>query len=999
MRTTRTLAIAAILGIVFSFRASANVVYDSETTNNWFSVDMSTLTPEALKSLPWTPPSADGEATVEDKVIKLDTDFGNPLKYTPTGSSEDVAIVAAEMTATVNAAEPELDSAPQAALCVIGTETATNWVGLVGTEEGYKWETFMTPVPVAGATYSVRIEFDQRQEEPRRIRYRIGDAVLGNGWYLNPQKTGAAKIASVSFAGAGDISGLGGSNVVANAATFNGVGYSTFADALVAARAQGSGWSAEKPVVLYKNAEHAATVSDVLYVNPNGRTFTINGEVVTKTSGFTYTITAKSECEAHIDSTYYVTFEEAVENAGADDVIVVNKALTKDLAIAKSLGVDPAGKLTCSTLTVGSGVTFNLAGNLSVQTATVNGSVTGEGILTVTGTLIGVNVAKLTFGDNATFAYGAAALAPTTLTLGNKLTVSGLGSVELGDTIISNVGDYDVSKFVSSETMPDGTELGVVGGQLKVVEAKPDIEIEIDDDTAGYDFTNGTINVSTTVKSGTSGTLTLTVVNFDGSVRAAVEKPVTDATKTVTFDLDNLTAGGTYSYMIEVSEDGKDKDLGTSYGTFTAANWGDDIWFGADATTGDAQTGTLTNGTWEGTAPTIDGGAYVIEEDSVFAVEDQSPGSNSVTRVDAQVTFESLVDVDSLEAEVGALGGFVAVSANDDTKWMALGETAEEWVVLTGAIKPIAGVSYVVRAEVDFLSESKRVRYLVSDDGGTNFYPLAKDTVQWLPLSASDKGSLAAVELKGSGKLVKIEAIVSDKAIAEVNGVKYGTMAAALEAAGTEGTNTIKLLTNATVEPDLKTPGKYAIAPNSHDYMSGGKVSSDAKTIIVEGTGKPPVVRVNDQEMQKVMTPGGKSYKNYDSLRKFLEKNGVEGYTKDNADAQSISAALEKTDTNNLQYWQDYALGIDVGTPVAPVTIPTGDIAKDKITLAIPAVDKSKYSDDYGIVYQVMKGTETTESENPSAIFIPLGDNATGTYTIKAVFTPKTEPGQAVPEN
>ena len=132
MRTTRVLAIVAILGVAFSFRASANVVYDSETTNEWFCVDMSSLTTEALKSSPWTPPSADGEATVEDKVIKLDTDLGDPLTYTAQGSSEEVAIVAAEMTATVNASEPDLGSVPQAVLCVIGTETATNWVGLVG---------------------------------------------------------------------------------------------------------------------------------------------------------------------------------------------------------------------------------------------------------------------------------------------------------------------------------------------------------------------------------------------------------------------------------------------------------------------------------------------------------------------------------------------------------------------------------------------------------------------------------------------------------------------------------------------------------------------------------------------------------------------------------------------------------------------------------------------------------------------------------------------------
>ena len=800
MRTTRVLAIIAILGIAFSFRASANVVYDSETTNKWFAVDMSTLKAEDLKTSPWKSPK-DGEATVASAVIKLDTDLDDPLTYTAAQASEAVAIVAAEMTATVNASVPDMKDVPQAALCVIGTASATNWVGLVGNgNDGTNWVTFPTPVPVAGRTYSVRIEFDQRQGQ-RKIRYRVGDTVLGgdDGWYPNP-KTTAANIQSVSFSGTGDISGLGGSNVVANDATFNGVGYTTFANALAAAKAAGTGWNDTNPIKLFQDVAYTVTESCVLYVNPNGKAFTINGEVVTKTSGnYTYTVKTKNECEAYIGSTYYITFEEAVEAAGANDVIVVNTPLTKDLSITKSLGINPDGKLTCSTLTVGNGVTFNLAGNLSVQTATINGSVTGTGILTVTGTLTGVNVAKLTFGDNATFAYGNAPIASaTTLTLGSRLTITGLDNADIGTIVIDNAAVAGATLPMFNAAVKEGTELAIDGTQLKVVEATPDIEIEIDDDTAGYDFTNGTINVTTTVKSGKNGWLRLTVVDFDGTVvRQPVDKAV-PGSGAVSFDIADLTQGGTYSYMIEVIED--NKTIGTSYGTFTAANWDDDIWFGADATTGDAQTGTLVNGTWEGTAPTIDDGAYVIEEDSVFTVTDQSPGSNCVTRVDAQVTFESLVGADSLDVEKGALGGFVAASVNDDTQWMALtmGATEAEWAALTGAIKPVAGVEYVVRAEVDFLSATKRVRYLVSEDGGENFYPLAKGTDQWIPLSASDKGSLAAVELKGSGRLAKLEATASDKAIAkDASGKEFNSVWEALK----NGTGDVTLLSNATLYP------------------------------------------------------------------------------------------------------------------------------------------------------------------------------------------------------
>ena len=979
MRTTRVLAIIAILGIAFSFRASAKVVYDSETTNTWFSVDMSKLTTEDLTAPRWAPPSAGGEAKVENKVIKLDTDLDDPLMYTAAQASEAVAIVAAEMTATVNASMPDLKDVPQAALCVIGTASATNWVGLVGNGNGgTNWVMFPTPVPVAGRTYSVRIEFDQRQDQ-RKIRYRVGDTVLGgdDGWYPNP-KTTAANIQSVSFSGTGDISGLGGSNVVANAATFNGTGYPTFADALAAAK-ESDAWANDNPIVLYKDAAYSATVTETLYVNPNGKTFTINGDVVIKTSGNTYAVTAQKDCEAKIDTTYYVTFDEAVTAADASDVIVVNTSLTKDLAITKSLGVNPDGKLKCSTLTVGNGVTFNLAGNLSVQTATVNGTVTGDGVLTVNGTLTGVNVAKLTFGDNATFAFGGTALGSSTiLTLGTALKIGGLGEATIDTVVIDNaaINGKGVSMFTANPALPEGLMLDIVGNVLKVVKEPPAIEITIDKDTAGFDFTNGTVNVTTTVRTGASGDLKLTVYDFNGTVRATVTKHVDDSTTKVSWDLDNLTAGGTYAYEIVIN-DGSE-DIGTAYGEFTAAKWDDDIWFGADASKGKGQR--EVGGSWA-TEPSIENKVYVIEEDSVFnvAVEKQGQGSNRVTRVDAKVTFESLVDGEVDEPKGNVIGGFVATTEG----WKAL--TAGAWVTLTGDLEPVAGTPYVVRAEVDFISATKRVRYLVSEDDGKTFIPLSNGTAQWIELAVQNKSLLAQVELQGSGKVAKFEATVADKAVAKVDGIEYDSMEDALKAAKDNAEKAITLLTNATIEP--KEEGKYEIAPGNYHYVSGGKDSTGNRTIIVDGSGNPPVMRPTDTEMKKVTTPDGKPYKSYDSLRKFLEKNKVGGYTNDNANAESVSNALETVGTNNLQYWQDYALGIDIDTSVAPVTTPAGDTDESNITLAIPAVMAATPSDDYNISYEVVEGTETKKTSTMAGeIKIPLD---TGTYSIKAVFKPK----------
>ena len=48
----------------------------------------------------------------------------------------------------------------------------------------------------------------------------------------------------------------------------------------------------------------------------------------------------------------------------------------------------------------------------------------------------------------------------TTLTVGARLTISGLDSVQLGDVIINDIGEADVSKFVAQTAMPEGLTLG-----------------------------------------------------------------------------------------------------------------------------------------------------------------------------------------------------------------------------------------------------------------------------------------------------------------------------------------------------------------------------------------------------------------------------------------------------------------------------------------------------------------------------------------------------------
>ena len=739
MRTTRTLSIAAALGLGMSFIASANVVYNSETTNAWFDAQIAT-SPEL--TLRWAPPQLGGEADVKGApnayYIALDTDLDDPLIYTAEGASADVAVVAAEMTATVNATEPQIDDVPQAALTVLGTSSATNWVGLVGNESGEAtWVTFPSPLPVAGESYSVRIEFDQRQGEARRIRYLVEGTVLGDGWYPNP-KASAGNISNVSFSGSGDIAALAGENITENTLSFTNV-----------------------------------------------------------------------------------------------------------------------------------------------------------------------------------------------------------------------------------------TE------------------------TQGFDFSNGEVRVWAAIQGYENVTAELKLVDFTSGGERSIGK-AQSLTGEASWDLSSLTAGGTYGYTI-VAKDAGGHEIATQTGTFTAAKWPTNIWFGADASKSTLEE-RVKGGSWNTAEPAIEGSAYVIEEDALFNVTDQKPGSNHVTRVDTKVTFETLVDVNSLQdvtEEEDALGGFVAAKSDETPQWMALTKKDGEvqWVALTGDIAPEVNVPYVVRAEVDFISATKRVRFLVSADNGVTFAPLSDGTSQWIDLATQAKYSLAAVELKGSGKVAKFEATVANKALAVVGGKEYDSMDEALAAAKKSG-NAIELLTSATIEP--KDQGTYEIAPGAYQYASGGKVSSDPKTIVVTEPGKPPVVRPSTEEMNNVKTPEDKPFKNINNLREFLERNGVTAYTGDDASATAITAAMRDVPEdaeNGLELWKDYALGINKTDSVAPVTVPTGDVDPANITLAIPkvvaAIAADKPSGDYSFSFKVVNANDATEEipqESPAGIKIPL-DAGTGTYEIKVIFT------------
>ena len=306
---------------------------------------------------------------------------------------------------------------------------------------------------------------------------------------------------------------------------------------------------------------------------------------------------------------------------------------------------------------------------------------------------------------------------------------------------------------------------------------------------AGTDFTNGAVRVTMTDVEGTS--VRLKVLD-DAAGRTVETAKAAASVGTVEWNLAEvlgreLTPGHVYPYEVELLV-GDDR-VAVRAGEFAAANW--NVNFGAKVEGGKD---VVTGGAWK-VKPEIREGGYCIEDDTSFGVTAETAGS--VTRTDVAVTFDWLQDVKWLKDDLGgALGAFSAVrDVNGVPRWMAL--TSGGWAAVTGAVLPEADVPYVIRIEADFLSAQKRVRYLVSSDGGANFAPLSTGGEAWMPFAA-EKSALSEVGFLGGGMLRKLESCIADRSLAEAGGVRYATVEEAVAAAGG---GVVTLLTNAIFAP------------------------------------------------------------------------------------------------------------------------------------------------------------------------------------------------------
>ena len=314
----------------------------------------------------------------------------------------------------------------------------------------------------------------------------------------------------------------------------------------------------------------------------------------------------------------------------------------------------------------------------------------------------------------------------------------------------------------------------------------------IDSITAGrgYDFTNGTLTAVFTIASGDydGKKAVLRVVDFATGNATSYEKLIT-GTDPLEWDLSSLTPGGTYSYTLSVKSG--DSVRSVRAGSFVAANMSSDYWFRAEVVNGEPVT---SNGNWAAELDIVDD-HWNVTSDALFEIADISDGSNAVSRVDTVYSFQSSIDIESLDNLDDAIGGLVAVSDNGGA-WCAW--TDSGWQLLSGGVVPAVATEYIVRAEFDFMSANKRVRYSVGRND-SDLMPLSlPGGAEWINLAKQDTGALLSVGMSGTGSVKSICANIADKAVVQdATGKKFATIWDAIQ----NGTGPFTLLTNATLAP------------------------------------------------------------------------------------------------------------------------------------------------------------------------------------------------------
>ena len=337
----------------------------------------------------------------------------------------------------------------------------------------------------------------------------------------------------------------------------------------------------------------------------------------------------------------------------------------------------------------------------------------------------------------------------------------------------------------------------------------------------GYDLSNGVATVTVSLAGAAvipDGTkVRMTVSDTKGNIRGTADLPCPTAGDYAfnTASIPGLNLTGNFDYSLSfslVDAGGASLPLAAdAVCDLRLASYAP--WFSADIIAG-----TTTGGTWiaaPGSAGILPAASRASSPrpysgSATFAADEPRDG---VVRVEIALENDSGFDEDSLPAllatcaEAGARAALLQVlSATDDETCSWRGLVVETgvlaWKPLYG-FSPPAGQPRRAFAEIDLSGTSPRVSYLAGGVGGSPAIVRLRSSsgATWFPTPGSGSSCAGRVTLHGTGLVAALDGTSLDKAVAEVGGVRYDSLADALRAAGPGGT--VTLLSNATAPVSL----------------------------------------------------------------------------------------------------------------------------------------------------------------------------------------------------
>lgn len=414
--------------------------------------------------------------------------------------------------------------------------------------------------------------------------------------------------------------------------------------------------------------------------------------------------------------------------------------------------------------------------------------------------------------------------------------------------------------------------------------------------------------------------------------------------------------------------------------------------------------------------------------------------TNTIAKVELQVTLADVGELMSTNALAGRLTAF-AVCTNSFNAW-----NGNDWVALNEVPVGVDDSQTTnLTVEISYQGTNavpRKARFTVGD---TTLCLRSDGETEWITLNDTTSDNLSGFGINGEGIIARADAEVM-LGVAEYAGVKYGTISNAVEIAGdqigvfgpevtvireTDEDITPYLSGEGAVHIDTAADVAVTVSPTGAATPSGGETSGESgqytATVAPSVLAKvdtdnikitlpasmsetkevdPKVARVVNKETGAVTfgvrtassvleaaSPGPEGGKpltaNVEKLHAFLADNASEAYTAAYTSASSAAAAiqtaLEAHGGNGIPKYQSYALGIDQGTSVKPVTVES-DSDPEAITLSIPSLDNvndNKSGDYNNITYVLKKNGVAVGDPTPAGgpISLPL-DQGTGSYTI-----------------